>query len=183
MAEARVLIVGAGLVGSSLGIALSKAGYDVALSDVVGSHAVVAAGLGGGHVLEPDEEVDLVVVATPPAHIAATVADALKRYPAAVVTDVGSVKAPILAEVRRLAGDDASRYVGSHPMAGSQYTGPLTASGELFQERTWVITPADDPSDNPSDTADANADAVQTVVRMAEATGARVVQMPPSKHD
>lgn len=172
MAEARVLIVGAGLVGSSLGIALTRSGYDVALQDLVGSHALVAAGLGGGHVASQEEEVDLVVVATPPSAIAKVVARALERYPSAVVTDVGSVKLPIIAEVRELAGEQASRYVASHPMAGSQYTGPLTASGTLFADRTWVITPDGNP-----------ADAVALVRSMAEATGARVVVMPAAAHD
>lgn len=174
MADPRVLIIGAGLVGSSLGLALTRHGCDVVLSDQVGSHAVVAAGLGAGRVgLPAADEVDIVVVATPPAVIARIVADALHRFPTAVVTDVGSVKGTIIDEVQVLAPNLAARYVPSHPMAGSQYTGPLTASAALFVDRTWVVTPGP-----------LNADEhVQQVVDLAERTGAHVVIMPAEQHD
>jgi prephenate dehydrogenase len=99
-----VLILGAGLVGSSLGLALTRAGYDVRLWDIAPSHAVVAAGLGAGAVAdEATDNPDIVVVATPPDAIPSLVAEVLEKFPRAVVTDVGSVKAPILAAVRRLA--------------------------------------------------------------------------------
>jgi prephenate dehydrogenase len=124
-----VLILGAGLVGSSLGLALTRAGYDVRLWDIAPSHAVVAAGLGAGAVAdEATDNPDIVVVATPPDAIPSLVAEVLEKFPRAVVTDVGSVKAPILAAVRRLAPEH-QRYVGSHPMAGSQFTGSSTAPG------------------------------------------------------
>lgn len=173
MSDLRVYIIGAGLVGSSLGLALTRAGCDVVLSDAVGSHAVVAAGLGGGRVGVPGaDEVDVVVVATPPSAIPGIVVDSLHRYPEAVVTDVGSVKGPLANAVDAGAPDLAARYVPSHPMAGSQYTGPLTASADLFVDRTWVVTPAGNAPEH-----------VDVVVAMAERTGARVVVMPPGEHD
>ncbi|NLE98842.1 MAG: prephenate dehydrogenase [Propionibacterium sp.] len=170
----RVLIIGAGLVGSSLGLALSRSGCDVLLADSHNSHAIVAAGMGAGRVAEPNpENVALVVVATPPAVIAKVVVDSLRKYPAAVVTDVGSVKAPIASAVAELAPEVADRYVPSHPMAGSQYTGPLTASGSLFVDRTWVVTPVEDNS----------VDSIAVVVQAAERAGARVLVMAPEQHD
>lgn len=168
-----VLILGAGLVGSSLGLALTKAGYDVRLWDLVSSHALVAAVRGAGELSdEATDDPDIVVVATPPGVIADLVAESLTKFPNAVITDVGSVKAPIVAEVAALAADHR-RYVGSHPMAGSQFTGPLTASGDLFVNRTWVVTPVPENS----------ADDISTVERMAQDVGARVVTMPPDAHD
>ncbi len=174
MADPRVLIIGAGLVGTSLGLALTASGCDVVLSDAVGAHAVVAAGLGAGRVGLPGaDDVDLVVVATPPSSIPAVVVDALHRYPRAVVTDVGSVKSSIVEAVQRAVPELAGRYVPSHPMAGSQFTGPLTASGSLFVDRTWVVTPVSGNTD----------EAVAVVVDAARRSGARVVQMDPLHHD
>ena len=96
----------------------------------------------------------------------------LHDHPTALVTDVSSVKAGPL-EALRAAGADLSRYIGSHPMAGSQFTGPLTASGDLFKDRTWVVTPV---SGN-------TAEDVATVEQLARDVGARVVTMPPQEHD
>lgn len=174
MAETRVLIIGAGLIGSSLGLALTRAGCEVFLSDSVASHAVVAAGMGAGHVGAPEpDRVDIVVVATPPAVIPAVVVDSLQRFPNAVVTDVGSVKSPLALTVADLAPELADRYVPSHPMAGSQFTGPLTSRADLFVDRTWVVTPVE-----------ANSVAsISAVVDMAERTGARVIVMAPQQHD
>lgn len=166
-----VVLIGTGLVGASIGIRLTNAGLRVHLRDRVRSHAVVAAGLGAGVLDEPtDELVRLVIVATPPDSLAAVVTKALARYPNAVVTDVGSVKASVLAA---LGGVDSGRYVGSHPMAGSQFSGPLTAAGDLFEDRTWVITPR---PENP-------VEAVEAVRGLAHICGARVVEMPPDVHD
>ena len=174
MTDPRILIIGAGLVGSSLGLALTRSGCDVVLSDAVGAHAVVAAGLGAGRVgLPGSDEVDMVVVATPPAVIPSVVVDSLHRYPDALVTDVGSVKGAIVDAVETVAPELAERYVPSHPMAGSQYTGPLTASADLFVDRTWVVCRHRGNTD----------DTVQRVVALAERTGARVVTMPAAEHD
>ena len=166
-----VVVIGAGLVGASIGCALTDAGIRVHLEDRVPSHAMVAASRGAGVVQHaPADLVELVIVATPPASVAATVDDALDRFPNATVTDVASVKAIIL---KRLNAEDASRYVGSHPMAGSQFTGPLTASGSLFIDRTWVITPSEA---NPCEH-------VERVRRLAALCGSRIVEMDPATHD
>lgn len=168
-----VLILGAGLVGSSLGLALTRAGYEVLLWDIVAAHSLVAAGLGAGRISdEATDNPDIVVVATPPEAIPALVAETLEKFPHAVITDVGSVKAPILEAVVNLAPEHR-RYVGSHPMAGSQFTGPLTASGDLFRDRTWVVTPQ----------ADNRVEDVARVEKLARDVGAHVVTMPVSLHD
>jgi prephenate dehydrogenase len=137
----RTVVIGVGLVGASIGMALTKAGRVVHLSDRLPSHAIVAASLGAGVTAPaPPDEVALVVVAVPPAALAKVVVRALTTYPRAVVTDVGSVKAAVLADLEA-SGLPLDRYVGSHPMAGSQHTGPLTARANLFVDRTWVVTP------------------------------------------
>lgn len=167
------LIIGTGLVGASVGCALSKAGIEVHLSDIAPSHALVAASRGAGVLDElPPEQYALVVVAVPPAHLADVIEDSLKRYPNATITDVGSIKAAVLAQLRKR-DVDLARYCGSHPMAGSQYAGPMTARDDLFVERTWIITPHDT----------ASAQAVLAVQHMAQACGARLVTMAVGHHD
>ncbi|MBA8795055.1 prephenate dehydrogenase [Friedmanniella endophytica] len=144
MTVSPVVLIGAGLVGASIGCALTEEGQQVHLRDLSSSHARVAAGLGAGTVDEPvAADVRLVVVAVPPAALAEVIAGALRDYPNATVTDVGSVKAGVLHRLWESVGDRAvlERYVGSHPMAGSQRTGPVTARADLFVDRTWVITP------------------------------------------
>ncbi len=136
-----VVVIGAGLVGASVGCALTAAGEQVHLSDLRGSHARVAASLGAGTVEPPvAADVRLVVVAVPPAALGPVIAESLQTYPNATITDVGSVKAGVLHQLWD-SSVELDRYVGSHPMAGSQRTGPMTAHADLFVDRTWVITP------------------------------------------
>ena len=167
------LIVGTGLIGTSIGCALSKAGYQVHLQDRQSSHARVAAGLGAGTVDDPDSDhVGLVVAAVPPDAIAGVVMQSLQAYPGATVTDVGSVKAGVLDALWRRAVD-LSRYVGSHPMAGSQHSGPMTARADLFVDRTWVVTPhrRSDPG------------SVEVVTAAVRACRARPLVMDVDDHD
>ncbi len=167
------VVVGTGLVGASVGMALRAAGRTVHLTDRTPSHAMVAASLGAGTTETPDADaVTLVVVAVPPGAIAAVVSEALVTYPYAVVTDVGSVKGSVLRELEE-SGADLSRYVGSHPMAGSQHAGPLTSRGDLFHDRTWVVTPHPQATD----------ESVRIVEQLVSDCGARLVTMPPEEHD
>ena len=167
------LVIGTGLVGASVAHALTRAGLTVHLQDKVSSHAHVAASRGAGTTVPPvADEVRLVVVAVPPAALAKVIARALQTYPHATVTDVGSVKGTVLGALRRTDAD-LSRYVGSHPMAGSQHVGPLTADADLFIDRTWVITPHDTSA----------AHAVLDVQEVAALCGARRVTMGAAHHD
>ena len=176
MIDARTspaLIIGAGLVGSSVGAALASAGVAVHLRDATPSHALVAASRGCG-TIDPIDPLDcnLVVVAVPPAQLAEVIAEALEEFPNATVTDVGSVKGALLADLRARA-IDLSRYCGSHPMAGSHLAGPLAARADLFADRTWIITPHDTSA----------AQSVLAVQHMAKACGARLVTMAAGHHD
>jgi prephenate dehydrogenase len=164
-----VLVVGSGLLGTSLGLALRRRGVEVLLTDRSPEHLRTATGLGAGHLYD-GRPVGLVVVAVPPDHIGAQVARALAETDA-VVTDVGSVKtAPLLA----LEGSPGvERYVGGHPMAGSERSGPLAASATMFDGRPWAVTPHRHSS--PEATA-----AVEALARVA---GAGVVRLSPEEHD
>ncbi len=167
------LVIGAGLLGTSVGAALTRAGVQVHLTDAVSSHALVAASRGAGSAEPIDPAlVRLVVVAVPPRVLAETIDQALTDYPNAVVTDVGSVKGTVVAQLRARR-QDLGRYVGSHPMAGSHHRGPLTAHPNLFADRTWIITPHDT----------SRAHSVLVVEHLAQLCDANIVTMGAMHHD
>lgn len=151
-----VLVRGTGLLGTSIGIGLSAAGVDVRLHDPSPAALAVAADIRAGRPARLDAEGDdldaapgLVVVAAPPDVTADVVVDSLRRWPAAVVVDIASVKEAVAAGVRaavdeaRLTPQDADRYLGTHPMAGSERSGPVAARGTLFTQAPWVLCPTD----------------------------------------
>src|SRR3954449_11899028 len=133
-----VEVIGPGLLGRSLRLALRRAGVEVLRSDESSDHLRTASGMGAGRPRAASDRPQLVVVAVPPDHLGDVIAEAL-RSTEAVVTDVGSVKSGPLAEVVDLPG--VERYVGSHPMAGSERSGPLAAAAALFDGRPWAVTP------------------------------------------
>ncbi|KRF25033.1 prephenate dehydrogenase [Phycicoccus sp. Soil803] len=168
-----VRIVGTGLIGTSLGIALSRAGYAVVLADPSPTAVSLARDLGAGAVAsDGDTAPDIVVVAAPPDVAGSVVADELAAWPDAVVTDVASVKVAVLEDVRRRGGD-LTRYAGSHPMAGRERSGAVAARGDLFDGRAWVVVPNEQSS--PS--------SVEAVTALATAAGGTVSTMDPAEHD
>lgn len=165
-----VEIVGAGLLGTSVALACRRAGLEVVLTDTANEHLRTATGLGAGRAATPDDRPQLVVVAVPPDQLGAVIADVLDRRDG-IVTDVGSVKGAPLAAV---AGHpEVKRYVGGHPMAGSERSGPLAASAALFDGRPWAVTPHDT----------ARPDAVVLVEALARTCGAVPVRLSPEEHD
>ena len=167
----HVRIIGTGLIGTSLGIALSSNGYTVSLDDPSPTAVRLARDLQAGE-LDDTTEPDIVVVAAPPDVAAAVVTTALGRWPRAVVTDVASVKESILRDVLS-AGVDARQYVGSHPMAGRERSGAAAARGDLFQGRAWVVVPHEGSSP----------EAVRRIRELASMVGSVVSVMPAHEHD
>lgn len=133
-----VRIVGTGLLGTSIGLALTQRGVDVSLADVSPGSVALAVDYGAGRRAAPGDAPELVIVAVPPDVTASVVAAQLGEYPDALVTDVASVKAGPLAELVAM-GADVSRYIGSHPMAGRERSGAISARADLFVGRPWVI--------------------------------------------
>jgi prephenate dehydrogenase len=172
-----VLVVGAGLLGTSIGLALRRVDVQVLLRDVNPQNVTIASSVGAGldaEAVAPSAPVELVVVAVPPDHLADEICAALATHESAVVTDVGSVKeAPLKAVARRVAVSDLARYVGSHPMAGSERSGPFAASSALFDGRPWAVTPHDA----------ADLAAVELVTALARSCGATPLTLTPSDHD
>lgn len=168
-----VLVVGSGLLGTSIGLALRREGVEVLLTDLNPQNLTIAAGLGAGNAWIEGVEPQLVVVAVPPDHLADEITKAL-GHRGAVVTDVGSVKSEPLRQVaEHTSGPDLARYVGSHPMAGSERSGPFAASAAMFDGRPWAVAPhaGSDPA------------AVALVTEMTRLCGATAITFTPDEHD
>jgi len=173
----RVGIVGTGLIGASIGLALRRDGVVVRGVDRDPARAAEAARRGAIDETAPDvagvaADADLVIVAVPVGQVADLVVEALDAG-APVVTDVGSVKAPIVDAVEAARPDRAARFVGGHPMAGSEQDGVEGADPDLFIGTTWVFTP----------TERTDAAAFSTVRRVLAPLGAEALAVTPADHD
>lgn len=168
----EVRIVGAGLLGTSIGLALTKQGIDVAISSKSAKSVDLAVSYGAGRVVHQDDSPKLIVVCVPPQLTAQIVADELIAFPDAIVTDVASVKVGILEELERLAAP-LDRYVGSHPMAGRERGGAIAGRADLFVGRPWVITP----------NSKSDGIGINLVTDLAIALEASVVTVAPKDHD
>lgn len=167
-----VRIVGAGLLGSSIGHALRALGVDVALFDTSPAQLRLAVDYGAGRLCAASDRPALIVVAVPPDVTADVVARELHDHPGAVVTDVASVKLGPLQQLRAR-GVDLTHYIGSHPLAGRERGGAIAARADIFIGRPWVVcrdaqTPAAD---------------LAVVEGLALDLGATPLEMAPDEHD
>jgi cyclohexadieny/prephenate dehydrogenase len=176
----RVALIGIGLINGSLALNLKKesvAGEIVACARREATLArATARGLADRVTTSPKDAVegaDLVVLGTPPAAcgpIAKAMAPGLA--PETIVTDVGSIKAQVIRDVAPHL-PEPSRFVGGHPVAGTEHSGPDAAFLELFHHRNCILTPIEDTEP----------EAVATVAAMWRACGMRVETMTPEHHD
>ena len=166
-----VLIVGTGLLGTSLGLALRRAEVDVRLRDANPEALAEAVRLGAGRA-DDGTEASIAVVAVPPEVTATEVLRILADGSAEYVTDVASVKEIPVRQVRARAAEPG-RYVGGHPMAGREVSGPGGALVDLFEGRPWVLCP--DEATDPH--------AVTRALAVARLAGGIPVTMPAAEHD
>jgi prephenate dehydrogenase len=165
-AQRRAAVVGTGLIGGSIGMALRQRGWYVTGTDRDGARAERAVDLGALDAIGADPDAEITFVATPVRGVAGAVREVLDTS-RGVVTDVGSVKTSIVDAVAD------PRFLGGHPMAGSEQDGVEGADPDLFEGAVWVLTP----------TA-ATDDGTYALVRSAVSSlGADVVSLSPSHHD
>jgi prephenate dehydrogenase len=166
-----VAVVGLGLVGGSVARALRRAGYRVIGVDRASvlrrARAARAITIAAPNLRQAAAEADVVVLAAPPVANRALLRR-LTAYDGLVVTDVGSVKSPIVRDARRLG---LHRFVGGHPIAGSERAGCEASRPDLFRGHAWAVVPGGDRA------------ALRTVEALVRATGARPVQMDAGEHD
>jgi prephenate dehydrogenase len=169
------IVVGTGLIGTSVALALSRHGVLVLLEDRDRDAVRTAASLGAGTLLSPEgpgQPVDLAILAVPPAHVAAALADAQRRGLAHSYTDVCSVKAGPVAQAAAL-GLDTRVYIGGHPLSGREKSGPLAARADLFEGRPWVLTPVEGTG----------REVLNRALELVSLCGAVPVVMDPAEHD
>lgn len=162
-----VTVIGTGLIGTSIALAVTGRGVAVHLRDTRAEALYIAEAIGAGSTRTPPGPTDLAVVAVPPNSVYAALAEAQQRGLAHHYTDVASVKG-------LPGGDyDRSRFIGGHPIAGREYSGPGAARADLFAAKPWVLTP----------TASTSPGTERAARALAELCGARPVTMTAAHHD
>jgi prephenate dehydrogenase len=170
----RAIIIGTGLIGTSIALALRERGAQVWLSDSDPAAEKLAADLGAGRPLPEviKDPADVAVIAVPPDAVAATLAASQARRLAGAYTDVASVKRLPVAGAREH-GCDLTSYVPGHPLAGREKHGPAAARADLFLGRTWALCPLPETT----------VQAAETVTDLVRACGAVPVRTDPAAHD
>lgn len=177
----KVTLAGVGLLGGSLGLALKQRGLAGRIEGFVRRTASIAEceKLGVVDHATPSlhgavEGADLVVLCTPLSkmpELAVQMAPALKK--GAIVTDVGSVKGSVVETLEPIFAAAGAHFVGSHPIAGAEKTGPAHARADLFENAICIITP----------TPNSDRDAVHQVENFWKGVGGRLLKFTPAVHD
>ncbi len=174
-------LIGVGLLGGSLGLALRKRRLVKSVAGYVRRQASVAECKEAGAVRfatldlhRAVEGAELIVLCTPIAQMRALVEQMLPALkPGAIVTDVGSVKGSVVRELESILAKAGAHFVGSHPMAGSERAGVTAARADLFSNAVCVVTP----------TRRSNQAAIRKVESLWESVGGRVLRLWPEAHD
>lgn len=159
--------MGTGLIGGSIGLALRARGWHVTGADRDEARAARALELGALDAVGADPAAEITFVATPVQAVPEAVRAVLEANPTGVVTDVGSVKGSIVEAI------GSPRFLGGHPMAGSEQEGVDGADPDLFHGAVWVLTP----------TATTPDEVLRQVGRTVRDLGADVVALDPAHHD
>ena len=177
----KLTIVGVGLLGGSLGLAVRERRLAGQVCGVVRRPEAVAecerlgvVDTATANLALGVRDADLVVLCCPLGQMEGLLRQMLPFLsPDAVITDVGSVKGSVLRLLEPLALSVGARFIGSHPMAGSEKTGPGAARADLFQGSVCVLTP----------TAQSDSEALRIVGELWMAVGSRLVSLSPTQHD
>ena len=165
----KVRIVGSGLIGTSIGLGLVQQGIVVEMVDTDPSAQALAMDLTGGVELTNP---DLIVLAMPSSQLSAVIVDEFQLNPDSTFMDIGSIKNEVLLEVKTFAGL-SRRFLPTHPMAGREIGGASSARADLFQGRSWILTPADECSNESRD----------LVLELINHLGATPIELPAAAHD
>ena len=165
----RVRIVGSGLIGTSIGLGLVQRGIAVEMVDSDPSSQSLAMDLiGGGQVPNPE----LVIFALPTSRLFMVIDDEIQLNPHSTFMDVGSVKNEVVLKVETFPGL-STKFLPTHPMAGREIGGAGSARADLFQGRSWILTPSPDVDQSSK----------ELVLYLIEALGASAVELSPTDHD
>ena len=165
----KLVVIGAGLIGTSIALGVKRNGAAVQLIDIDGRAQALANDLvDSKEVTDPD----LVVIATPTSALGKTIESFKDIYPKSTFIDIGSTKAKVQVAIQAFPGLE-SRFCPTHPMAGRELDGAEAAQSDLFVGKSWVITPL--PATNP--------ESIHLVKALIESLGARAIEMDLVEHD
>lgn len=170
----RVLIVGAGLIGTSIGLACRSKGAEVRFRDSSSENQELAQDLVGSIAPNSKEPYipELVIIATPISEVVAELKAEFARTPHSIFMDIGGLKSNVVHEVERFS-ELAERFVSLHPMAGREISGPQSARGDLFEGRAVIVVP----------TAISQAEVLDGAIDLIQALGATPYEMTANAHD
>ncbi len=165
----KVRIVGAGLIGTSLGLALKQLGYEIDFQDVNREAESLARDLVGGSLLTSP---DLIVLATPVSAVFELLTTLYSSNPQAFFIDMTGIKSEVMQQVEEFP-EIAARFCATHPMAGREFTGPTAAQSDLFTGRAWIVLPNSQTSE----------DLLGWLREMIRSLGATSYEMSADVHD
>lgn len=177
----KVAIIGVGLIGGSIGLAIKNRKLADKVIGIFRHRSTMRKALRRKAVdkavmdmAEGVKDADLIIIGAPVSSIAALAWEAARfARPGAVITDVGSTKAHVVARVEKLLGTHPVSFIGSHPMAGSERTGVEAARDDLLEGSSCIVT----------ETAATDKADLARVVSFWRSLGARVAVMSPAEHD
>jgi prephenate dehydrogenase len=165
----KVRIVGSGLIGTSIGLGLVQRGIAVEMVDSDPSAQALARDLTGGVVVVDPE---LVIFALPTSGLTHVIQSEISINPQSTFMDVGSVKSEVVLQVKTFSGL-STRFLPTHPMAGREIGGAGSARADLFQGRSWILTPE----------ADCAPESKSLVLELIKCLGATPIELTAQDHD
>ena len=165
----KIVVIGAGLIGTSIALGVKRSGGEVELIDSDGRAEALANDLVTN--LEKISDPDLVVIATPTNALESIIHRFSSLYPKSTFIDIGSTKTKVKVQVQN--SEVAERFCPTHPMAGRELDGAEAAQSDLFVGKSWVITP----------TTRTGKQAMDKAQELIELLGAKVIKMSPEEHD
>jgi prephenate dehydrogenase len=166
---AKVRIIGSGLIGTSIGLGLVQRGIAVEMVDSDPSAQALAKDLTGGVVVADPE---LVIFALPTSRLSQAIQGEIALNPQSTFMDVGSVKNEVVLQVKTFPGL-STRFLPTHPMAGREIGGASSARADLFQGRSWILTPE----------ADCTSESKNLVLELIKCLGATPIELSALDHD
>ncbi|HEX7404884.1 MAG TPA: prephenate dehydrogenase [Candidatus Nanopelagicaceae bacterium] len=165
----RVRIIGAGLIGTSIALALAGRKNEIQMVDSNPAHSALAQDLAGRTF---EGSADLVIFALPSSHLQEVLLAEFELNPRAIFMDIGSTKAKPQCEIESIPAL-VFQFCGTHPMAGREIGGPEAARADLFAGRPWIYTPSQATTQK----------AIDAVIELIENLGATPIRMEIDNHD
>jgi prephenate dehydrogenase len=172
-AFSSIKIIGSGLIGTSIGLALASKGVAVEMADIDATAASLANDLVASN---PSANPEVILYAGPSSGLIRAIEDEFKVNSQSKFIDIGSVKTKSLLEVSG-SSIPSRQFLATHPMAGREVAGAQSARADLFQSRSWIYMPAD------LEGAPVDPDLVAAGLWMIETLGGTAISMRADEHD